>query len=617
MRRRAAFWILAAMLAAAPARGEVKVGPEFQVNAYTTGSQDRPSIAAAPAGGFLVVWHSAGQDGDGDGAFARRLDAAGTPLGAETQVNTYTTSNQRYPSVAAQPAGGFVAAWHSTGQDGDGYGVYARGLSAAGTPVGAEFRVNAYTTASQSFSSVATDQSGNFVVAWQSYGQDGIGYGIFGRRFDAVGTPQGAEFQVSSYTTGNQRVASVARAPGGSFVVVWHSQFQDGSGYGVLGQRFDAAGTRQGAEFQANVFTTNGQTFPSVAADPSGGFVVVWQSYGQDGGGYGIFGRRYDAAGSAVGGEFAVSSYTTSSQRFARVARDSAGGFVVVWHAMGQDGSGYGAFGQRLDATGTRQGAEFQVNTYTTSTQGFPAVATGPREDFVVVWQSDGPDGSLDGVLGQRLIPDRIFADGFESGDLSAWSSSETGSGDLSASAGAALAGTAVGLQAVVNDTGALYVRDDRPDGEGRYRVRFYFDPNGFDPGEAQGHRRTRIFIAFDESPVKRHIALVLRRVSGQYGIQCRVRVDDNSQADTGFFDVSDAPHFVELDWKRATSAVSNDGSLEMWIDGVSVSTLPALGNNLRTVDFVRLGPQSLKGGAAGTLRFDELDSRRLTAIGP
>jgi hypothetical protein len=147
--------------------------------------------------------------------------------------------------------------------------------------------------------------------------------------------------------------------------------------------------------------------------------------------------------------------------------------------------------------------------------------------------------------------------------------------------------------------------------------VRFYFDPNGFDPGEAQGHRRTRILIAFDESPVKRHIALVLRRVSGQYAIQARVRVDDNSQVDTGFFDVTDAPHFIEMDWRRATDALSNDGSLEMWIDGASVSTLTGLSNSLRTVDLVRLGPQSLKSGAAGTLYFDEFESRRLTMIGP
>jgi hypothetical protein len=110
---------------------------------------------------------------------------------------------------------------------------------------------------------------------------------------------------------------------------------------------------------------------------------------------------------------------------------------------------------------------------------------------------------------------------------------------------------------------------------------------------------------------------VVLRRVSGAYGVQTRVRVDDNTQLDTGFFDVTDAEHSIELDWRRATDAVSNDGSLEMWIDGVSVSTLTSLSNSVRSVDFVRLGPQSLKGGTAGTLYFDQFESRRLQMIGP
>ena len=217
-----------------------------------------------------------------------------------------------------------------------------------------------------------------------------------------------------------------------------------------------------------------------------------------------------------------------------------------------------------------------------------------------------------------RIASDLIFTDGFESGDLSAWSLlSQTGGGDLSTSPTAALAGTTQGLRAVVNDTGGLFVRDDTPDGERRYRARFYLDPNGFDPGEAQNRRRTRVFIAFDESPMRRHVAVVLRRLSGQYALQTRVRIDDGTQVNTGFFNVTDAPHFVEVDWQRAADGASSDGTFEMWIDGISVTTLTSLANGSYGVDFVRLGPQSLKSGSAGTLRFDEFESRRLGMIGP
>jgi hypothetical protein len=545
-------------------------------------------------------------------ALGARPASCQVPVGPEFQVNSYTTSEQfQYRSLSADPAGNFVVVWWSEGQDGSGRGLFGQRYDAAGTPRGVEFQVNSYTTADQGFPWVASDAAGNFVVVWERGQQPGSGYTIFGQRYDATGTAQGVEFQVNSYTTFSNHVPSVASDAAGNFVVVWSREFPAG----LFGRRFDATGTPQGVDF---LVTMSGSPFPpSVASDATGNFVVVWQSSGPDGSGRGVFGQRYDATGTAQGVEFQVNSYTTSDQGYPKVSSDAAGDFVVVWYSRGQDGSLTGIFGRRYDATGTAQGVEFQVNSYTTSYQFNPNVASDAIGNFVVVWNSYGQDGDSSGVFGQRFDPDLIFADGFESGDVAAWSSAEAGGGDLSASPASAMAGTATGLEAVVNDTGGLYVRDDSPGGEGRYRARFYFDPNGFDPGEAQGHRRTRIFIAFDDSPVKRHIAVVLRRLSGQYALQARVRVDDNSQVDTGFFDVTDAPHFVELDWRQATDAVSNDGSFEMSIDGVSVSALAGLSNSLRSVDLARLGPQSLKGGAAGTLYLDEFESRRLRTIGP
>jgi hypothetical protein len=48
-----------------------------------------------------------------------------------------------------------------------------------------------------------------------------------------------------------------------------------------------------GPEFRANTFTPNSQGHPSVAADSSGDFVVVWHSLLQDGSDYGVYGQRY------------------------------------------------------------------------------------------------------------------------------------------------------------------------------------------------------------------------------------------------------------------------------------------------------------------------------------
>src|SRR4029079_10944546 len=136
---------------------------------------------------------------------------------------------------------------------------------------------------------------------------------------------------------------------------------------------------------------------------------------------------------------------------------------------------------------------------------------------------------------GQRSQADLIFADDFEDGSLSAWSATATDSGDLGVSAFAALNSTTVGLQGVVDDTNGIYVQDDAPSDENRYRARFYFDPNGFDPGEAQSHFRTRIFLALEENPIRRLAAAVLKRQAGAYSVMGRCRLNDGTQADTGF----------------------------------------------------------------------------------
>src|SRR5262245_10589616 len=98
------------------------------------------------------------------------------PLGGEFRVNTYTTFRQLESDVAMDADGDFVIVWHSTGQDGSGYGVYAQRYSPDGVPRGGEFRINTYTTDTQGYPAAAMDTDGDFVVAWIGYGQD---HGLF------------------------------------------------------------------------------------------------------------------------------------------------------------------------------------------------------------------------------------------------------------------------------------------------------------------------------------------------------------------------------------------------------------------------------------------------------
>ena len=416
-------WMLAGLLPCA-ALAQL-LGPEFQVHSDTSYLHRDPVVASDGAGSFVAAWATGFQDGDSFGIFGQRFDAAGSAVGNEFQVNSYTSAEQAVTAIAADAAGRFIVVWQSLYQDGSLDGVFGQRFEASGAPLGNEFRVNSVTTASQVRPSVAADGSGNFVVVWQSPGDFPGFYDLFGQRFDATGAQAGAEFRVNTYTTSVQMGPAVARSSSGSFLVVWASHEQDGSQYGIYGQRYDAAGVPAGSEFRVNTYTVGDQSAPSAAIDGAGNFIVAWQGPG-DGSNLGILGQRYDATGAALGGEFQINTETVNDQQSPKVAADAAGDFVVTWQSDLQDGSNWGVFAQRFRRSGTRIGGEFQVNSYTTERQYFPAIAATGSRNFVVTWKSFGQGGLPTGIFGRQVIA-AILRDGFEAGDFCSWSAAVGG----------------------------------------------------------------------------------------------------------------------------------------------------------------------------------------------
>src|SRR5688572_4970468 len=95
-----------------------------------------------------------------------------------------------------------------------------RRLLAAGAyhwPVGPEVLVSSYTPGAQAAPVMAMDADGDYVIAWTSDGQDGSWSGIYARRYDAAGVPQGGEFRVNTGTTLNETQPAVAMDADGDF----------------------------------------------------------------------------------------------------------------------------------------------------------------------------------------------------------------------------------------------------------------------------------------------------------------------------------------------------------------------------------------------------------------
>jgi hypothetical protein len=321
------------------------LGDDFLVHEFTQNAQRSPAVGRSAAGGFVVVWSSSGQDGDLEGIFARRFDSAGNPLAAEFQVNTYTTGGQTFPKLAMRAGGEFVVVWSSGVQDANTPGIFGQRFDAAGGRVGVEFEVNDYGTGDQLVPAVFLRPDASFIVTWNSNGQDGNLFGAFGRRFDSSGTAVGGDFQINAYTTNNQINPSLAVDSSGGFVAAWSSL--QGGFHDVIARRFSSTATPLASEFIVNTYTPEDQTLPVILATGGGSFVVVWNSELQDGDFYGVFARELSSQGQPRGGEVQVNTTTVNTQRAPRAVATGQR-LVVTWGSGAQDGDSLGIFARRF-----------------------------------------------------------------------------------------------------------------------------------------------------------------------------------------------------------------------------------------------------------------------------
>jgi hypothetical protein len=391
------------LLQSAMASAQPPLGDEFEINSYTTGNQQRTAIAAGPAGDFVVAWSSQGSTGSDTSNYsiqARRFDASGAPLGSQFQVNSYTTQSQTYPSVARDAVGNFVVVWESDENSGS---IKGQRYDSAGTPIGGEFPVS--TTEAAFRPTVSMNGDGSFVSAWvgSTFGAGSEFARVLGQRFATDGAPVGAEFQVNTLTTNNQWFPAVAVLPGGGFIVAFGSFASAGTdtdGQSVQARLYDANGTPLGAEFQVNTFTPEAQTFPEVAVDAFGGFVIAWHSTfsSADINGGEIRARRYSAAGAIPqGDDFQINTYTTGHQQFPDVAMDPNGGFVVAWENVDVM---LPVQARRYDSSGAPLGDQFTVSPNGGAP---PHVAMDAASRFIAVFETFLPTSGSTEISGRRF----------------------------------------------------------------------------------------------------------------------------------------------------------------------------------------------------------------------
>lgn len=366
--------------------GSVKIGNEFLVSTYIPGFQIHPTILAPQNGNFYVAWTGTSADtASSYDIFLQIFDLDTNRIGNETRINTNTQYNQflgfEYSDdvyctssnsqiMAPLKNANIVITWSTT--PGSGYDVAGQIITATGAKVGSEFMVNTYTTSSQYCSSVAGLNTGNFIVVWQSAGQDPWGdYGIFGQLFDSSAAKIGSEFLVNTYYTKAQWRPTVHSFANGNFLVDWACE--DGqtiTAYQTwVGQLFTVSATKIGGEFLVDTSNTpRGESRPPIVELSNSNFLLIWQQCNQK-----VY-QLYDATATKVGNLSIVDAVgACSNAGVMAAAKLKNKNFVVLYDGI-NDGNSIGVFGQQFCGELTTLNSTQTISYIEDTTTGFSPI---------------------------------------------------------------------------------------------------------------------------------------------------------------------------------------------------------------------------------------------------
>lgn len=180
---------------------------------------------------------------------------------------------------------------------------------------------------------------------------------------------------------------------------------------------------------------------------------------------------------------------------------------------------------------------------------------------------------------------------------------------NISIASDAALAGSVNGLKVVISSTTAQYaVKTVTADTSGTVRIRAYIDPNSI----TMANNNSFVWARLINSSGDTCAALILDYSTAD-GYEIGAWIYTDAGADnplSGTHTITDAPHYAELLLVRATTSSSNDGYLQLWIDGVSQGTLGSTDNYDRLANFATLhigARAGIDAGTSGTFYLDEV----------
>jgi len=376
--------LLATPLMAQPAAQVEPLSDEVTIGLGKTFDHELVAPKAVVLGGkeFLVTWdlnymrYSGSELIDwGSEISGRKVDLEGQPVGDVLRLESFEDrSDESVHSLAADASGRFTILWHEL--DGR-VGLLMRRFSPNEVRLGTTMldRVPGFSIGDDLHPAVAMDPSGRLAAAWTRSESGPIRMQLF----DATAAPRGAAFA----TTNSEKQRHPALAMTNGQVILVSERARGASAPAVTVQRFDLAGKQIAVRVQVGG-NEGSQVDPAVAAnDEARRFVVVWDN------GRKIRARVFDASGRKIGPVILVSTESHLEQSFPHVALNAKGSFVVAWQAQENFESPVEVRARFFNHDGEPQGEELVVASgLQVYFDPVSTVALTDDDTFLVAWES-------------------------------------------------------------------------------------------------------------------------------------------------------------------------------------------------------------------------------------
>lgn len=269
-----------------------------------------PVMTKLANGGFALAWANSTPTYDWD-IMSRAFDANGVAVpGSESIVHTTSDGRQWNPGIGSLSDGNYVVVWDGKDDNFDDTASVMVRMMGANGPVGSTITV-AENAASSVYAKVAGLAGGGFVVVYEASGTTeggvtdvGFSHNLYARIYDDAGNPSGPAFLVNADVVGNQQQGVVTGLNDGGFAIAWISGTDPEGNSDVFGRSYDADGTpRQDYDMLLNENgRDNYQNQLAVAPRGDSGFVATWADASADGvndvaNGVGITARVVDPVG--------------------------------------------------------------------------------------------------------------------------------------------------------------------------------------------------------------------------------------------------------------------------------------------------------------------------------